>query len=66
VHFLKVPHHGSANNLNAEIIRLINPEIAFISGGSHVSPLVVAALQANGAAVYGTNDASRALIYPIQ
>lgn len=65
VHFLKVPHHGSANNLNAEIIQLTNPKIAFISGGSHVSPLVVNALHSNGTAVYSTSDAATTLTYPI-
>ena len=65
VHFLKVPHHGSANNLNSELIQMLNPQIAFISGGSHVSNKVITALERQGANVYITTSVDKALIYPI-
>ena len=66
VHFFKVPHHGSANNLNSELIQLISPQVAFISGGSHVSNKVVAALKHQGADVYVTKDIEGTLMYPLK
>jgi beta-lactamase superfamily II metal-dependent hydrolase len=44
VFWLKVPHHASANNINSELIKLMKPEIAVISGKRHVSPLVAGCL----------------------
>jgi beta-lactamase superfamily II metal-dependent hydrolase len=63
IHFLKVPHHGSANNLNSELIQLLNPQHAFISGGSHVSNEIVAALKYQGASVSITSLAGGTLTY---
>ncbi|HUC79459.1 MAG TPA: MBL fold metallo-hydrolase [Flavisolibacter sp.] len=65
VHFLKVPHHGSANNLNTELIQLMNPDIAFISGKKHLSPLVVDALRLQGTTVLTTLEEGRTLQYPL-
>lgn len=65
IFFLKVPHHGSANNLNSPLIRLMDPKIAFISGGSHVSDYIVAALREQGAEVRITDVAAGTLKYPL-
>ena len=64
IHFFKVPHHGSANNLNSELIQLMNPDIAFIPGGSHVSPKVVNALRHVKAMVLVTEEEGKTLVYP--
>jgi len=45
IFWLKVPHHGSANNLNSDLIRLMSPKVAVISGKSRVSSLVVECLK---------------------
>lgn len=65
IHFLKVPHHGSANNLNSSLIQLMNPDFAFISGKTHVSPLVVEALRLQGATVLTTDAEGKTLQYPL-
>jgi beta-lactamase superfamily II metal-dependent hydrolase len=33
--FLKIPHHGSINNLSQELINIINPQIAYNSGNRY-------------------------------
>ena len=45
--FLKIPHHGSNNNISKELIDLINPEIAFNSGKNHEDPEVILCLKSN-------------------
>lgn len=54
--WLKVPHHGSANNLNHELIRLMKPKVAVISGASRVSPLVAACLKKHSSQVDITGE----------
>ncbi|MBN9299248.1 MAG: hypothetical protein J0I41_19760 [Filimonas sp.] len=55
IFWLKVPHHGSANNLNKELIELMSPKIAVISGDKHVSGEIVRCLQKGGAEVIVTS-----------
>ena len=43
--FLKVPHHGSNNNLSKALVDLINPEIAYSSGNNHEDPEVIGCLR---------------------
>jgi beta-lactamase superfamily II metal-dependent hydrolase len=66
IHFFKVPHHGSANNLNSKLIQLMNPDIAFISGDSHVSNKVVSALKRQKSKVFITKFTGQTLIYPLE
>ncbi len=63
--WLKVPHHGSANNLDKELIELMKPQFAYISGKRHVSPLVVNALREAGAEIMITSEAKTTLVFPI-
>jgi len=56
LHWLKVPHHGSGNNLNAELIKVMKPRHSCISGGSLIAPEIVACLQAVGSKVLTTRD----------
>lgn len=35
LHWLKIPHHGSDNNISKEIIELMRPEYAYNSGQKH-------------------------------
>ncbi len=35
INILKIPHHGSKNNLNKKILQLVNPDIAVISVGKN-------------------------------
>lgn len=63
IFWLKVPHHGSANNINSGLIKLMQPKIAVISGKRHCSPLVVACLQKHCPKVEITSVAGTDLIY---
>lgn len=57
VYWLKVPHHGSKHNLCSDIIRHINPQVAYISTakyGHYLSKAVVNALKRIGCRVYVT------------
>jgi beta-lactamase superfamily II metal-dependent hydrolase len=44
LYFLKVPHHGSNNNMTKEIAELMNPEFAFSSGDTHQDEEVIECL----------------------
>ncbi|MCI1740889.1 MAG: hypothetical protein LKI18_00490 [Prevotella sp.] len=59
VNWLKVPHHGSKHNLNTDVIRWLNPKIAYISTekrGKYLSQCVVNALKKHRASVYSTSQ----------
>jgi len=43
--FLKVPHHGSINNISKELIELMDPEIAYSSGDRYEDKEVIACLR---------------------
>ncbi len=40
VYWLKVPHHGSINNINSDLIKLFSPSYAYISGEKYFSEVV--------------------------
>lgn len=57
-HWLKVPHHGSKHNLNSEIIKWINPKVAYISTekvNNYLSLCTINALKRNNIDVYSTH-----------
>jgi beta-lactamase superfamily II metal-dependent hydrolase len=55
--FLKIPHHGSNNNINRKLIDLINPLFAYNSGNVYETPEVMACLKATaGREVKSTKD----------
>lgn len=59
VDWLKVPHHGSKHNLDTDVIRWVNPRIAYISTekrGKYLNQCVVNALNKHGVSVYSTNQ----------
>lgn len=56
LYWLKVPHHGSANNLNAHLIKVMKPLHASISGGSLIAPEIIACFQGVGSKVLTTRD----------
>lgn len=43
--FLKIPHHGSNNNMSKALVDLINPRIAYNSGNNHEDPEVIGCLR---------------------
>jgi beta-lactamase superfamily II metal-dependent hydrolase len=56
--WLKVPHHGSAHNLNTTLIKSINPRFAYISSekeGHYTDRCTWLALKRNGTEVYSTH-----------
>ena len=60
VNYLKVPHHGSKNGLNSQIVEIIKPKIAVISVGAnnmfgHPHKETIDLLQKIGADIYRTD-----------
>jgi beta-lactamase superfamily II metal-dependent hydrolase len=56
LYWLKVPHHGSKNNINSQLIKLMKPKISVISGNRLVSGDVERCLAAVGSEVSTTRD----------
>lgn len=59
VNWMKVPHHGSKHNLDSDIIKHINPLVAYISTeteGKYLSRCTVFALKKNDTMVYSTSQ----------
>lgn len=61
--WLKVPHHGSHNNINCELIKLMAPKIAVISGNKYVNASVVGCFRSIGSQVDITRDSSHHFFY---
>jgi beta-lactamase superfamily II metal-dependent hydrolase len=56
VDWFKVPHHGSRNNLNNDLIDLIKPKVAVISGSGHADNNLIKCMRSKGIEVYVTRD----------
>jgi beta-lactamase superfamily II metal-dependent hydrolase len=57
LHWLKVPNHGSKHNLSPELLDLMKPALAYVSGsgvGINPHPALIAALKNRGATMYST------------
>lgn len=57
IYWIKVPHHGSINNLNSDLIKHFSPQIAYISckhDDNYPSQEVVNELKESGTKVYAT------------
>lgn len=63
--YLKIPHHGSKNNMNKRILDAINPEVAIIShknghfgksSDPHPNEEIIELLQDNGIKILISND----------
>jgi len=66
IFWLKVPHHGSRNNINKELIELMAPKYAVISGNKNVDESVLSCLRAHGIETHVTRDFERKLSYQWQ
>lgn len=55
IYWLKVAHHGSNNNSNSELIGIMSPKLAYISGKKHFDPEVQGCLESKGAVVKVTS-----------
>lgn len=58
VYWLKVPHHGSAHNLDSDLIKMFNPKVAYISTekeGHYLDRCTLNALKRHGVNVYSTH-----------
>lgn len=55
IYWLKVAHHGSNNNSNPELIGIMSPKFAYISGKKHFDPEVQGCLESKGAVVKVTS-----------
>jgi competence protein ComEC len=60
--YIKVPHHGSKNSLNQEVIEKVSPQYAIISSGKnsygHPSKEVISLLDINEIKIFITNNGS--------
>ena len=59
IDWMKVPHHGSKHNLDSQIIKHVNPKVAYISTekqGTYLSLCTVFALKKNNTKVYSTSQ----------
>ncbi len=63
IFWLKVPHHGSRNNINCDLIRLMSPETAAVSGNRYIDDSVINCLKSVGAKVSTTRDSNNHLTY---
>jgi beta-lactamase superfamily II metal-dependent hydrolase len=45
IYWLKIPHHASARNINSELIKLMKPKYAIISGKKYINKLVINCFQ---------------------
>lgn len=61
--WLKVPHHGSRNNINCRLIKLMSPQFAVISGNKHIDESVVSCLRKHCSKVEITRDNNNHLSY---
>jgi hypothetical protein len=63
--WLKVPHHGSANNLSKKLIELMNPIHAYSSGKRHQDDDVLKCIKSiTGRKVFSTKDYGGDLRFP--
>ena len=62
IFWLKVPHHGSINNISEELIKLMKPKYVHVSGNAYVDPRVVECLKQKGYNVRITTSGD--LIFP--
>jgi len=51
LYFLKIPHHASRNNLSTELINIMRPKYAAVSGDKYIDDEVVGCLRAHGSKV---------------
>ncbi len=56
IRWLKVPHHGSRNNLNLHLIELIKPKVAAISGSKYIDDDLISCMRKKEIEVYTTRD----------
>lgn len=54
LHFLKVPHHGSINNITYALIDRMQPQYAYNSGDKYENANVIGCLEAKGCSVRST------------
>ncbi len=63
IFWLKVPHHGSRNNINCELIKLMSPKYAVISGNKYVDESVIGCLRTTGSEVLVTKELNGNILY---
>ena len=56
IFWLKIPHHGSRNNINCELIKLMSPNHGAVSGNKRIDSSVVDCFINTGCEVKTTRD----------
>ena len=64
IYFLKIPHHASRNNLSTDLIRIMTPKYAYVSGDKYIDDEVLGCLKAKGANVKVTRNQNQDLVFP--
>lgn len=62
LHWLKVPHHGSCNNLSTRWIKTFSPKHAYVSGSRHSDPEVIECLRKHKVEVKSTKDSGTGIL----
>ena len=60
IYWLKAPHHGSANNISLDFIRLMRPKYVYISGDKNVDQRVIDCFKTNGSEIRFTKQGNLA------
>jgi beta-lactamase superfamily II metal-dependent hydrolase len=63
IHFLKIPHHGSSNNINTDLIERMKPKYAYNSGNEYENANVIGCLEEKGCITRSTRRGND-LCYP--
>jgi hypothetical protein len=56
LYWLKMPHHGSANNMNEYLLDLMQPRQVYISGDRYVDEDLVQCMRSKGILVRTTKE----------
>ena len=63
IFWLKMPHHGSSNNINTDLIDLFSPRQVAISGDKYISDALITCMRSKGIEVRTTRDEKGPLVY---
>ena len=62
IYWVKVPHHGSINNISEDLIKIINAHFAFVSGKNYIDDPVLKCFKNKGSDVRDTRAGD--LVFP--
>ncbi len=63
IFWLKLPHHGSRNNINCDLISIFSPQHAAVSGSKYIDKSVIECLKIKKTHVLSTNELNNNIEY---